>query len=51
MQEEAADEARRHLAQLDSLLFAPAEEAPHGMATGAAGVGGGRGGPRRTRRG
>ena len=32
-------EARRHLAQLDPLLFEPGEKAPHGMGIGAAGVG------------
>ena len=32
-------EARRHLAQLNPLIFAPSEKAPHGMGIGAAGVG------------
>ena len=41
MQEEKAGEARRHLAQLDLLLFAPGEKAPHGMGIGAAGGVGG----------
>ena len=35
MREEASGEARRHLAQLDSLRFAPSEKAPHGMGLGA----------------
>ena len=39
MREEAVGEVRRHLAQLDPLLFAPGEKAPHGMGIGAAGVG------------
>ena len=39
MREEKAGEARRHLAQLDLLLFAPGEKAPHGMGIGAAGGG------------
>ena len=38
MREEVV-EARRHLAQLDPLIFAPGEKAPHGMGIGAAGVG------------
>ena len=32
-------EARRHLAQLNPLIFAPSEKAPRGMGIGAAGVG------------
>ena len=47
MRGEAVGEARRHLAQLDPLLFEPGEKAPHGMGIGAAGVGSWRGGPRR----
>ena len=39
MRVEAAGEARCHLAQLDLLLFAPGEKAPHGMGIGATGVG------------
>ena len=39
MRGEAVGEARRHLAQLDPLLFEPGEKAPHGMGIGAAGVG------------
>ena len=44
MREEKAGEARSHLAQLDLLLFAPGEKAPHGMGIGAAGVGTGEAG-------
>ena len=32
-------EARRHLAQLNPLIFAPSEKAPRGIGIGAAGVG------------
>ena len=39
MRGEAVGEARRHLAQLDPLLFEPGEKAPHGLGIGAAGVG------------
>ena len=37
--DEAAGEAGRDLAQLDSLFFAPGEESPHGTGVGVAGVG------------
>ena len=37
--DEAPGQPRRDLAQLDPLLFAPAEKAPHGTGIGAAGGG------------
>ena len=43
--DEAPGQARRHLAQLDALRFAPGEKAPHGTGIGAAGVGVGRSWP------
>ena len=39
MREEVVGEARRHLAQLDPLLFAPSEKVRHGTGIGEAGVG------------
>ena len=49
MREEVV-EGRRHLAQLNPLLFAPGEKVLHGTAHKDGGCGGWRGGPRRTRR-
>ena len=37
--DESPGQPRRHLAELDFLLFAPSEKAPHGTGIGAAGVG------------